>query len=479
MDEQTRHTPLQEDLPKTQAFTFDITGEDEEAQRALSEKKPKKKATLLPWILGAAVVVVAALLVLKPGTKTEKTPAGDEPTLSDTVDADEAKDEPGEADQSDEAESSGTQDDSTANDAESTSTPAVSYTIAADDMTEEIMNAQVAACAGDRLTNRELPYYYWQQYYSFMNSYGSYAAYFIDSSTPFDEQTCIFDETLTWQQYFLESAIYNYLNVTAVWQDARLAGFQLGQEDADYLDGLGNEITVAAATYGFESAEAYLQTAYGPSATLSGYRDYVERQMLASAYLQSLVDATPYTEDEISAYYDENAETYTANAIEKTDVNMVNVRHVLIMPEETDESGNYTDAAWQTAEATAQALYDEWQAGERTEDSFAMLAMENSVDGSASDGGLIENIYPGRTVEAFDAWCFDAARQPGDTGLVRTEYGYHIIYFSSTCEHPYWYLCAEEDYLSQLSRQLLLSATEKYETEQSEDQAAIVDIMQN
>ena len=32
-------------------------------------------------------------------------------------------------------------------------------------------------------------------------------------------------------------------------------------------------------------------------------------------------------------------------------------------------------------------------------------------------------------VDAFDKWCFDEARQPGDHGIVKTSYGYHIMYF--------------------------------------------------
>mgnify|MGYP000865402081 CR=1 FL=1 len=40
-----------------------------------------------------------------------------------------------------------------------------------------------------------------------MSNYGSYASYFIDTSTPFDQQMCMFDDTRTWQQYFLEQAL--------------------------------------------------------------------------------------------------------------------------------------------------------------------------------------------------------------------------------------------------------------------------------
>ena len=32
-------------------------------------------------------------------------------------------------------------------------------------------------------------------------------------------------------------------------------------------------------------------------------------------------------------------------------------------------------------------------------------------------------------VQAFNDWCFDASRKTGDTAIVETEYGYHVMYF--------------------------------------------------
>jgi len=32
----------------------------------------------------------------------------------------------------------------------------------------------------------------------------------------------------------------------------------------------------------------------------------------------------------------------------------------------------------------------------------------------------------------FEDWSYDAARKPGDTGIVQTEYGYHVMYFVKT-----------------------------------------------
>ena len=482
MDDNTNLTPEQTDMQTGAEVSFTITGEDAEAQEALNAKKPGKKKSPLPWIIGGAAVVIAAALVLilalKPKTVSPDAEQPGDPAISEPADTPDGTDSTQPDDQTPAQDDTQTGEET---DGEQTE-PAgngMSYTVSADELTEDVLSREIAVCGDDRLTNRELPYYYWQQYYSLMNNYGSYASYFIDSATPFDQQMCMFDDTLTWQQYFLQAAIMNYENVSAVWQDARLNGFQLSQEDQDYLADLGNQITLAAANYGFGSADEYLQTAYGPAAAMTSYREFVERQMTASAYLQACVDEKTYTEDDISKYFDDNAETYASSGIEKSDVKMVNVRHILIQPEGTNDDGTYTDEAWAEAEKKANELLTEWKNGEHTEDSFAFMAAESSADpGSATNGGLYEDIYPGQMVDAFDAWCFDAARKPGDTGIVKTDYGYHIMYFVSTGEHAYWYACAENDYLNELSVSVLQELSAKFTSEDTEQNAAIVDVMQ-
>ena len=37
-------------------------------------------------------------------------------------------------------------------------------------------------------------------------------------------------------------------------------------------------------------------------------------------------------------------------------------------------------------------------------------------------------------VDSFENWCFDESRQVGDTDIVETSYGYHLIYFVGTGE---------------------------------------------
>ena len=40
-------------------------------------------------------------------------------------------------------------------------------------------------------------------------------------------------------------------------------------------------------------------------------------------------------------------------------------------------------------------------------------------------------------VTNFNDWCFDEARKSGDTGIVESTYGYHIMYFVGDSETTY------------------------------------------
>ena len=115
--------------------------------------------------------------------------------------------------------------------------------------------------------------------------------------------------------------------------------------------------------------------------------------------------------------------------------NLVNVRHILVSYEggttdETTGTTTYSDEEKAKAKAAAEEILAAFEAGEKTEEAFAALATEKTTDpGSKENGGLYENVYPGQMVTAFNDWCFDAARATGDTAIVETEYGCHVMYF--------------------------------------------------
>lgn len=112
----------------------------------------------------------------------------------------------------------------------------------------------------------------------------------------------------------------------------------------------------------------------------------------------------------------------------------IDVRHILFLVEPTlteGEEGYEAEVEQLMAEARAEAeeVYAQWKASEATEDSFAALAMEHSDDGNQYSGGLYTQVTQGYMVQEFNDWCFDSSRKAGDTDIVMTRFGAHIMYF--------------------------------------------------
>ena len=129
---------------------------------------------------------------------------------------------------------------------------------------------------------------------------------------------------------------------------------------------------------------------------------------------------------------------------------LVNVRHILVAFEggTADASTGamiYTDEEKNAAHVEAMKILKEWTDGEATEESFAALANEKSDDGDGTTGGLFEDVIPGQMVENFNDWCFDEARKAGDTDLVETEYGWHVMYYVGDSETLYRDYMIEND----------------------------------
>lgn len=120
------------------------------------------------------------------------------------------------------------------------------------------------------------------------------------------------------------------------------------------------------------------------------------------------------------------------------------VRHILVTPEtqrldaEQDDSGNtiYNEEEWAAAKAKTDEIYKQFTDGDKSEYSFALLAEEHSADTASTSagsgtsfGGLYEGVPLGQMVPSFEGWATDKSRQYGDTEIVESDYGYHIMFF--------------------------------------------------
>lgn len=305
------------------------------------------------------------------------------------------------------------------------------------------------------ITNRQLSFYFWGEYFYYVNNYG----FSFDASQPLDQQTYqenTDDSTgettvTTWEDYFLESAQNSIIQTVALKAEAEEKGFTLPEDYQSEYDSVVDAMATNAANAGFTDEEgngdvlAYIQDSYGDSATVEEFEQYLYDSYYVSAYSDSIYNGFTYDDTQVDDYYNAHAEELQGYGIEKSELPDVNVRHILIKPE-TDEDGNSDDAAWEAAEQKAQALLDEWKAGDATEESFGELAKANSEDtGSSDNGGLYEDVYPGQMVTEFNDWCFDASRKSGDTDIIKTSFGYHIMYFVSFTDTYYYKEAAERE----------------------------------
>lgn len=140
--------------------------------------------------------------------------------------------------------------------------------------------------------------------------------------------------------------------------------------------------------------------------------------------------------EELDGYY-----VVILDSENKNEEFLVSVRHILVAFKggtKDKDTGNtvYSDEEKKTASDEAERIKAEYEAGEKTQDAFAALAKKYSAD-NAEEGGLYEDVYPGQMETAFNDWCFEEGRKPGDVGIVETTYGYHVMYFVETQEETY------------------------------------------
>ncbi len=88
----------------------------------------------------------------------------------------------------------------------------------------------------------------------------------------------------------------------------------------------------------------------------------------------------------------------------------------------------FTSDTYKTAEEAekkAEEILAQYKAGEQTYEAFEKLAEQYTEDSGIS----YESVIPSQMVEEFENWLFDSARKAGDTDIVESEYGFHLMYF--------------------------------------------------
>ena len=137
--------------------------------------------------------------------------------------------------------------------------------------------------------------------------------------------------------------------------------------------------------------------------------------------------------------------SYTLVMYQSTNANLMklaNVRHLLIKFGTTgkDDNGNAitSEDDKKAAKEEAEKLHLQWLNDGGSEEDLIDLIGEHSDDGYATTGGLFEDIHPDSSyVTNFRNWAVDPERKKGDSEVIETEYGYHIMYFVGHSDMTY------------------------------------------
>lgn len=263
----------------------------------------------------------------------------------------------------------------------------------------------------------------------------------------------------------------------------------------EYLDALPQTLEQLAKDKGFADAEELARAVADSSeeALLS----YATAYNTGYAYFTGLSYYVQTSQEEVEAWFAEHEQEYVRQGITKNGEKYVDVRQILVIPEvpqakqdpwnpnkvtedplgqETvtvaaDGTVSCSSAMWALGEQQAQELLAEYEAyfrknqasaSKSTADAvFADFAHSHSDDAdTAPNGGLYYHLRQGQLTDELDSWCFDEARQEGDMTILRTDCGYHILFFKGSVES--WYAAAEADLTANMLEEAVCQARESY-----------------
>ena len=239
-------------------------------------------------------------------------------------------------------------------------------------------------------------------------------------------------DAVTYRTFSVTDAMFQTASDTTDGEDAEAETEQLSDEE---LAALKEEMASKMADDAEGNEQAFIDAAYDNALETSKETYEDESATLREDSLYAAVSDTAAADWLFDAARQEGDTTYIASdsgvyyvlyfiSRSTNDYQLPNVRHILVSVSDTTD-----ETAMEEARTKAADILAEYEAGDKTAESFGELAKEYTDDSNGDEGGLYTNITPGQMATAFNDWCFDESRKPGDTGIVETSYGVHVMYF--------------------------------------------------
>lgn len=286
---------------------------------------------------------------------------------------------------------------------------------------DTVSSTVVAALGGKQLTNDVLQVYYEMELSSYLAGNPEEVP---DMTQSLDTQVCPIDTSVnTWQQYFLQKAIDRWYHVQAFIIASEEKPMPLDEAFAPNEE-LHEECMVNIPAIKFLYGE---NRYYTPNTMHQAYLDSLSETLQGPA-LQAATDYNyAYMYLTTMGYYLEPTEEELSESLRTGGETYVDIRHILLQPEDTS-----SEQSWIDCERRAERLLNSWKSSfRRSEGSFAELAYAESKEAATyKEGGFYHQLHQGQLISELDAWCFDPSRAAGDTAVIRTNSGIHMLYLS-------------------------------------------------
>ncbi len=270
---------------------------------------------------------------------------------------------------------------------------------------------------GHDITQVEFDYYYNLASTDYINTYGNYLAYMgLNLTGDFASQS--YSENMSWKDYFDQLAVDKIRQNKALIDAAKEAGFtyDTAKDYAAFEESLKDSASSESVSLG-----KYYKMTFGRYASASAVKPYVEEGYLAAAYYKSVAEANEIPEEEIQAYYDENAADYDSVDFLLTEV-------AAEIPEaQTVSDGNGGNTTVEPTEKEIQVAMD--AAKEKADEALLVIDEEGT-----EQTGVLKSAISTK----YNEWLFDEARKEGDTTIIE-----------DTDSHKYYVLKFEKRYLDE------------------------------
>ncbi len=265
-----------------------------------------------------------------------------------------------------------------------------------------------------QLSQLEYNYYF----NSAVNTYGAYMG--IDASMDLEAQP--YTDDLTLKDMFDEMTVEQIQQIKATVDEASRNNFDYSS-DEEYAT-FQDSFKEAAASAGVNVKEYYKQN-FGDYATEKNMEPIIRENLLAGAYYNKMLEDNAPSEDEVTAYYQENQQSY----------DRVDYRSFVFSADlAEDATEEDLAAAMDELKAKADTMAEERKAGEDFEELCLQNASEENkanYEDPETEYSLAEGRRYAGVASAISDWLFEESRKEGDITVLEDEssHRYYVVEF--------------------------------------------------